>query len=186
MRNMRIATLALVVLFVGIALAAFSQAQSLPVGSTRPSADGAVQPGEYTYTQDFDNQVTLCASRTADTLYLGVVGRTDGWVSVGLGSKKMDGDVIFIGFVDTDGKVNFKTQMGKGHKLADASPDVSSSVISSAMKQGDGKTSLKVALKAADFIKQGQSSLDLIFAIGKARSLTSYHSYRGSTTLALQ
>ena len=186
MRNGRIVTMILVVLLAGVAVAAFSQAQSLPVGSTKPSADGAVQPGEYTYSHNFDNKVTVYASRTADTLYLGVVGDTDGWVAVGVGSKKMDGDAIFIGFVDTDGKVNFKTEMGKGHKLVDASSDASASVISSAMKQEGGKTSLKVALKASDFIKQGQSSLDVIFAIGKDRSFTRYHSFRGATTLALQ
>ena len=186
MCNRRIATTVVAVLLAGFVAAVFSQAESLPVSSTKPSADGAVQPAEYTYSHNFDNKVTLYASRTADTLYLGVVGDTDGWVAVGLGSKKMDGDPIFIGFVDSDGKVNIKTQMGKGHKLVDASSDASASVISSAMKQEGGKTDLKVALKASDFIKQGQSSLDVIFAIGKERNFTRYHSFRGSTTLALQ
>jgi len=187
-RNMywrRIATVILIVLLGGVAVAAFSQDQHLAVGSTSPSVDGIVKAGEYTYTHDFDHQLTLYASRTADTLYFGVVAITDGWVAVGLGSQKMDGATIFMGFVDTDGKVSFKTETGKGHRHVDAPAEISASVISYAMKRESGKTTLEVAIKASAFIKQGQSSLDVICAKGMDRSFTSYHSYRGATSLVL-
>ena len=176
----------LVVLLAGVAVAAFSQDQRLAVSSTKPSVDGVVQAGEYTYTRDFDHQLTLSASRTADTLYFGVVGHTDGWVAVGLGSKKMDGAVIFMGFVDTDGKVSFRTELGKGRRHLDAPADISAFVTSYAMKQEGGRTTLEVAVKSAAFIKQDQSSLEVIFAMGDGRNFTQYHSYRGATTLALQ
>ena len=43
-----------------------------------------------------------------------VVGVTTGWVGVGTGSQKMNGGTIFIGFVDKDGKVQFKPHAGSG------------------------------------------------------------------------
>jgi DOMON domain len=169
----RIATITLIVLLGGVAAATFSQDQHLAVSSTGPSVDGVVKAGEYTYARDFDHQLTLYASRTADTLCFGVVAITDGWVAVGLGSQKMDGAAIFMGFVDTDGKVSFKTETGKGHRHVDAPSAISASVISYAINQEGGKTTLEVAVKAASFIKQGQSSLDVICAMGKDRSFTS-------------
>jgi len=168
----RIATVTLIVLLGGVAAATFSQDQHLAVSSTSPSVDGVVKAGEYTYARDFDHQLTLYASRTADTLYFGVVAITDGWVAVGLGSQKMDGAAIFMGFVDTDGKVSFKAETGKGHRHVDAPAAISASVISYAIKQEGGKTTLEVAVKAASFIKQGQSSVDVIYAMGKDRSFT--------------
>jgi hypothetical protein len=186
MLKIRIATLLFVVLLTGVAVAAFSQEKGLAVTSTTPSVDGVIQAGEYAYTHDFDHQLTLYASRTADTLYFGVVAPTDGWVSVGLGSKKMDGAVIFMGFVGTDGKVSFKTELGKGRRHVDAPADINAAVTSYAMKQESGNTTLEVAVKAAAFIKQGQSSLNVIDAMGDERSYTRYHSYRGATSLALE
>ena len=186
MYTRRIAVAAIAVLLTCVAVVGFSQSQILTVSSKAPTVDGVVNAGEYTYMHDFDHKLTLYASRTADTLYFGVVGQTDGWVSVGLGSQKMDGAVILIGFVDTDGKVSFKTEIGKGRRHVDAPPDVSAAVTSYAMKQDGGTTTLEVAIKAAGFIKTGQSSLDVIYAIGKARNLTSYHVYRGATSLPLE
>jgi len=185
MYSRRIATVPLVVLLAGVAVGAFSQ-ERLAVSSTKPSVDGVVQAGEYTYNHDFDHKLTLSASRTDDTLYFAVVGHTDGWVAVGLGSKKMDGSVIFMGFVDTNGKVSFRTETGKGRRHTNAPADISAFVTSYAMKQAGGTTTLEVAVKAAAFIKQGQSSLDVIFGMGDGRNFTQYHTYRGATSLALQ
>ena len=185
MSRMRIPTLPLVVLLAGVAVATFSQDQRLAAGSTKPSINGVVRAADYTYMHDFDHKLTLYATRTADTLYLAVVANADGWVAVGLGSKKMDGAAIFMGFVDTDGKVSFKTQVGKGRKLQDAPADISATVVSYEMKQEGGKTTLQVAVKADAFIKQGQQSLDVIVAMSGTRSFTKYHTYRGATSLSL-
>jgi hypothetical protein len=54
------------------------------------------------------------------------------------------------------------------------------------MKQAGGKTTLEIAVKSDSFIKPGQPTIDVIYAIGDERSYTKYHSYRGSTSLALQ
>ena len=164
----------------------FSQSQALSVTATAPVVDGVVQSGEYSYMQDFDHQLTLYASRTADTLYLAAVAHAKGWVAVGLGSKKMDNSDIFIGFVGSDGKVSFKAQLGKGKRHIDPPADVSAAVKSYAMKQENGTTTLEVALDAAYFIKSGQQTLDVIYGMADDRSFTAYHTYRGATTLKLQ
>jgi hypothetical protein len=59
-------TMPLAVLLACVAVATFSQ-DRLAVSSTRPKVDGVVQAGEYTYSHDFDQKLTLYASRTSDT-----------------------------------------------------------------------------------------------------------------------
>jgi hypothetical protein len=171
------------VLLVGVGFAAFTQGK-LGTSTRKPSVDGVVQAGEYSYSQNFDQQMTLYASRTASTLYLAVVANTSGWVAIGLG-QRMDGADIFMGFVK-DGKATFKAQVGKGHRHADAPADVSDTVESYALKQSGGKTTLEVALKADSYIKSGQSTLDLIFAKGDQGNFTQYHTYRNLTSLKLE
>jgi hypothetical protein len=185
MRRTGIAVISLAVLLTGLSTMASAQ-EKLAMSSTKLVVDGVVTAGKYTYTHDFDHKLTLYASRTADTLYFGVVAGTQGWVAIGLGSKKMDGSTIFMGFVDTDGKPSFKTELGKGKRHTDAPADVSAVVTSFSIKQAGGKTTLEVAVKADAFIKTGQSSLDVIYAMADERSFTKYHNYRGVTSLSLE
>jgi hypothetical protein len=185
MKTIRI-TAVMTALFLVAGTAAIFAQDKLPAGTAKPVVDGVVKSGEYSYTHDFDQQLTLSASRTSDTLYFGVVGNTSGWVAVGLGSERMDGAAIFIGYVGADGKVQFKPQLGKGHRHGEATSDISGSVVSYAMKEAGGKTTLEIAVKAADFVKAGQGSLDVIFGEGDQKSFTQYHTYRGATSLALK
>lgn len=183
MNELRAMAAVMAVLLMGAGAASFAQGK-LGTSSRKPSMDGVVQAGEYSYSQDFDQQMTLYASRTSSTLYLALVGNTSGWVAIGVG-QRMDGAPIFMGFVK-DGKVSFKAQMGNGHRHGDAPADVSGTVESYALKESGGKTTLEVALKAGSYIKSGQSSLDLIFAMGDQGSFTQYHSYRNMTSLKLE
>jgi hypothetical protein len=146
--------------------------------------DGVVNPDEYSFTQNFGD-LTLYVNRTADALYLGAVGNTTGWVSVGLGSLKMDGATIFIGYVGADGKVQFKPQAGSGHSHKDVGGDVSGTIISYAMKETGGKTTLEIALRSAAYVKAGQSALQIIYAEGTEKSFTPRHMMRGALSLAL-
>jgi len=182
MNKLRVMTVAMALL-AAIGSTVFAQ-DKLGVSSSKPSVNGVVKPSEYSYSHDFDQQMTLYASRTPTTLYLAVVGNTSGWVAVGLG-QKMDGADIFMGFVK-NGKVSFKAQVGKGHRHGDAPADVSDTVESYALKESGGKTTLEVALKAGAYIKSGQPILDLIFAMGDQGNFTQYHSYRNLTSLALE
>lgn len=173
------------VLLTGAGTVAFAQ-DRLVTSSTKPLVNGVVKTGEYTYMHDFDQQLALYASRTRDVLYVGVVGKTSGWVAFGLGSQRMDGAAIFMGFVGADGKVSFKPQLGRGHRHSDAPADINDTVISYAMKEAGGQTTLEVAVKADAFIKKGQSALDVIYAMGDQKSFSPYHSYRGATSLPLE
>jgi hypothetical protein len=168
-----------------VAVAGFSQEKRLPVGSAQPVVDGVLETGEYALQNDYGSmQISL--SRTADTLYVGAAGRTQGWVAVGLNSLKMDGATIFMGAVAEDGTVRFSPQAGSAHRHSDVQDKaVSDSVVSYAVKEADGSTILEIALKAGPYIMDGQESLDIIFAIGSVDTFYAYHSYRGSDEVAL-
>lgn len=178
-----LAFVAILVLLAGGA--GFSQDASLAISGKATVVDGVAKADEYSFARDF-GQLTLYLNRSADTLWIGVVGATEGWVAVGVDSRKMDGSTIFMGFVDAAGKVQFKPQIGSGHTHQDlAAKDVADSIISSAMKEEKGKTTLELALKAGTWISEGQAALDLISAMGGQDSFASRHSYRGSLEVKL-
>jgi hypothetical protein len=172
------------VLFTALGAAGFAQAKSLATTTNKTVVDGAVNPGEYSFSQSFEG-LTLYANRTADALYLAVVGDTTGWVSVGVGSLKMDGATIFMGFVGSSGKVQFKTQAGSGHSHKDVGADVAATVVSYAMKEAGGKTTLELELKPAAYVKAGQSALETIFAMGTEKSFIPRHMFRGAFSIPL-
>jgi hypothetical protein len=149
-----------------------------------PVIDGAVAPGEYAYTKDF-GQLAFSMSRTADTLFLAVAGRTAGWVAVGTGSQRMDGATIFIGFVDKDGKVQLKPQVGQGHSHSDTAQAVADTVAASAMRESGGVTTLEIALKSSAYVATGQDSLSLILAVGPDDSFSPRHSFRTALSVPL-
>jgi hypothetical protein len=171
-------------LFVVLGAGVFAQAQGLAITKNKTVVDGVVNPSEYSFSKDFGD-LQLYANRTADTLYFGVVGNTTGWVSVGLGSLKMDGSTIFIGYVGADGKVVFKAQAGSGHSHKDVGPDVSGTIVSYAMKTVGEKTTLEIALKSAAYVKAGQTALQVIYAAGTERSFIPRHFFRGALSIDL-
>ena len=107
-------------------------------------------------------------------------------MAIGLGSRKMDGAAIFMGYIGSDGKPQFTVQLGKGKRHSDAPADMAATVKSSVVKQDNGKTTLEIAVSAASYIKAGQDKLDVIFAMADDRNFTQYHNYRGVTSLTLQ
>jgi hypothetical protein len=179
-----LAVLFSLVFLAALGATAFAQAKSLAVTTAKISVDGVVSPGEYSFSQSFDS-ITVYASRTADALYIAAVGDSTGWVALGVGSMKMDGSTIFMGYVGKDGKPQFKAQSGSGHAHHDASADVSATIISYAMKEAGGKTTMELALKPAQYIKSGQSALDIIYAVGTEKSFIPRHFSRGAVSLTL-
>jgi hypothetical protein len=157
---------------------------ALGISASAPAVDGVVNQGEYAYSKDF-GALALSASRTADSLFLAVVGKTAGWVAVGIGAQKMDGATIFIGFVDKDGKVQLKPQVGQGHTHKDTTQDVASTVSASAMKETGGATTLELALKSDAYVAKGQDSLDLIVAVGPDDSFSPRHTFRAPLSIKL-
>jgi hypothetical protein len=172
------------ILFIALGAAAFGQAKSLAITTNKTVVDGVVNAVEYSFTQDF-GELSVSVNRTADALYIAVVGKTTGWVSLGLGSMKMDGSTIFMGFVGADGKVQFKAQAGTGHAHKDAGADVEGTIISSQIKETAGVTTMEVALRPAAYIKSGQAALQIIYAEGTEKSFIPRHMKRGALSLAL-
>jgi hypothetical protein len=184
MKRMISVALVLSALVLG-ASAGFAQDAALAVSAKDATVDGVVKPGEYSWTKSF-GQLELSLTRTADTLWIGAVGTTTGWVSVGLGTLKMDKSAIFIGFVDSEGKTQFKPQLGAGRTHADTTdPDITGSLVSSAMKEQGGKTTLEFALSADTWIVEGQAALNLIYAIGSQDSFSPRHTMRGAFAVPL-
>jgi hypothetical protein len=167
-----------------VAATGFAQDASLAVSANKTVVDGTANPAEYGFSKSL-GPLVLFASRTADTLSLAVVGKTGGWVAVGLGSPKMNGSTIFMGFVGSDGKVQFKPQLGSGHMHANAPGEVDKTVVAYAIKETGGVTTLEIALKTDAYLAKGQPSLDLIFAIGADKSFAGMHTYRGALSLKL-
>lgn len=177
----------LVLLFSLVLLSALGAAafgQSLATTANKTVVDGVVNPAEYSYSKAFEG-LTLYANRTATALYLAVVGDTTGWVAVGLGSMRMDGSTIFMGFVGPGAKVQFKVQGGSGHSHKDVAADVAATVVSYAIKEAGGKTTLELELKPGAYLKAGQSSLDTIYAMGTEKSFIPRHFMRGAISIPL-
>lgn len=162
---------------------AFAQDAKLAVSANAPTVDGVVKADEYSFTKDF-GKVQLFLSRSADNLWIGVVGSTEGWVAVGLDSLRMDRAAMFMGSVDPAGKVQFKPQVGVGRSHKDTA-EKTDSIVASAMKEAGGRTTLEFALKEGSWLTKGQSGLNLIWAYGGRDSFSSLHRGRGSLAVAL-
>jgi hypothetical protein len=169
------------VLFVAAATLAIAQANgTLSLTTALPKVDGVLGAKEYTLTTDAAG-MQLGMSLSSDTLYVALSGPTTGWVAVGLGSRRMDGATIYIGFVGPD-KDQLKVQLGAGHKHADTD---ASAPVQYSLSEANGRTTLELALKAPGFIARGQKSLDLVVAMGGADSFLSMHKARTGLTINL-
>lgn len=180
----KIATTVFLAAFLAAAFSAAAQttALSLPVSKESPTVDGVAWAAEYAATAEV-GKMKLQLSRTADTVSAAFSGETTGWVAVGFGSTRMDSALMFIGFVGSDGKAQLKVQQGRGRSHSDVESDA---LISFAMKETAGVTTLELALKASSVIGKGAADLPTIFAMGRADSFASPHTARGSQVVKLQ
>ena len=111
-----------------------------------------------------------------DMLTIEITASTKGWIAVGLGTSKMDGSAMFMGYYD-DGEAFFEEHLGKGHshKKVDNPRPVEYSVV-----ENDGETTLEFTVALSEFVSRGQSSLPVIIAYGARDNFTSIHRYRDS------
>ncbi len=175
-----------------LSIAAFLLAASVADAQTSPvvlspsesyvTVDGVSAASEYTATATIGT-TDLSLARDNDNLYVSITGGTTGWVAVGFGSPRMDGALMFIGFVGADGKAQGKLQKGTGHAHADF---VSDALVQFAMKEAGGKTTLELVLKASSVIAKGARELPVIWAIGASDSYAAPHKARGSLTVTLK
>jgi hypothetical protein len=166
--------------------ASVAGAQSKPVELSASDAwvtvDGVSAASEYTATAEIV-KTKLSLARDKDNLYVSITGETTGWISVGFGSLKMDGSLMFIGFVGADGKAQGKLQKGTRNTHTDV---VSDALVQFAMKEAGGVTTLELVLKASSAIAKDARDLPVIWAVGGADSFISPHRTRGSLTVTLK
>lgn len=154
----------------------------LPVVKESPTIDGTVGASEYSVGAEV-RQVKLWLSRTADTVYAAISAQTTGWVALGFGSQRMDGALMVVGFVDSKGGTQLKVQKGSGRTHGDIESDA---LVTFAMKEAGGVTTMELALKASSLIGTGATELPVIYAMGGADNFASMHRARGSQPVKLQ
>ena len=179
MKQVRSPCLCLILLAVTLTAGAQGSG-ALGITAAPVKVDGVFGDKEYSFVSETAG-MKLGLTRTADLLYVALSAPTAGWVAAGLGSAKMDGAVMYIGYVNGN-TTELKVQKGAGHRHADTDTD---SPRQYAMKETDGQTVLEFVVKASAVIAKGQKSLDLLVAMGGTDSFVSMHKARGSLTVAL-
>ena len=163
------------------AASAQDKPQTLVRTTDQAPIDGTIAAGEYSLTVDLP-KAKLALQWSADTLAIAVTAETKGWVAIGLGSRKMDKSVIFIGYVTGD-QAQMKIQKGASHSHGDLD---SKAMTSYAVAEKGKDTTMEVALNASSFIAADQTVLDLIVAFGGSDSFSAFHRYRTQRSVALQ
>ena len=165
----------LVILVAAATIGSLAWAQA----SIDPVLDGKITAGEYSVVQVKDG-FTVAARLSSDgaTLRVAVSAATEGWIAIGLGSKKMNGSFMIMGYV-ADGKPNVSYELGKGYSHAPVpAPGANATVV-----EVGGVTTLEAVLPAKDYVKGGL--LDTIAALGARDDFRSKHSKRTAHELRL-
>ena len=145
-------------------------AQSLEPSGKIPRADGEVAAGEYSYTSaQKDMMLHLSLSQDGKTLYAALEAPTTGWVAIGLGSLRMDGAFMVLGY-NAAGQAAVREDTGSGRLH---SPNADRRLTAQAVGEAAGRTTLEIALPAQPFIQAG--SLKMILAYGRRDDFTSLH-----------
>jgi hypothetical protein len=135
-----------------------------------PQADGTVGAAEYSWQSAMgDMQLWLSVSADSSTLHVALRAPTSGWAAVGLGSLKMNGAFMVLGYDDKAKQaVSEQTGVLFGHK-----ENKTNVLLKSAVLEKDGATTLEFSLPAAGYLSTG--SLKMIMAYGKQDNFTSKH-----------
>lgn len=144
--------------------------QTLSPSPNTPVADGRVGPGEYTFTSvRKDMTVHLSLSGDGRILYAALEAPTTGWAAVGLGSLRMNGAFLVLGY-DAGGVPSIREDTGSGHRHT---PNPNRVLTAQAVREASGRTVLEFALPSAPYA--AGSSLKLILAYGRRDDFASIH-----------
>lgn len=140
--------------------------------------DGIIDSGEYSV-ETASEEMRIYASDSQDSLFLACSAPTGGWVSLGVGSMKMDGAAIFIGYV-ADGKEEFRSDLGRGHSHRESDEFT---VVSYALTESGGRTMLELELSKSGI--PYSNPLELLVGYGDKDNFRAYHRYRNALSLDL-
>lgn len=149
--------------------------------SAAPLADGVVVEAEYPWKATLgDMRLSLALSADLSTLHVALSAPTAGWTAVGLGSLKMNGAFMVLGY-DDKGKRAISEQTGVlfGHR-----ENKTAILRESAVAEKDGVTTLEFSLPAAGYFSTG--SLRLIVAYGRQDNFTSKHAKYAAAEIPLK
>ena len=169
-------------LLVLAAAAAFAQ-ETPPVllqSTGRIDADGIISPDEYSLSIPLP-RARLALRWSQETLCIGITAPTAGWVAVGLGSRKMDGALIVIGYAKGS-LAQLKIQKGSGHGHGDTP---SEAMLAYAVTEKGATTTMELVLRASSVIGESQTGLDMIAAFGGSDSFSGLHRWRAPLAVAL-
>jgi len=158
-----------VVLPVIMTASVFAADLSVPVTDDIPRIDGVITTGEYAVSAT-EGGITLYASRTDDgMLYLAVSADTEGWVALGLGSNRMDGAHLVMGYRDgAESVIEEHSVSGHFHRRSG-----DTYVVDAATDEGNGTTGLEFSLPKDAFTSAGR--IQLILAYGRRDNFVSKH-----------
>ncbi|MBN1410562.1 MAG: hypothetical protein JW969_06930 [Spirochaetales bacterium] len=156
---------------------------SFKASESDPLVDGILKEGEYGYSQEITAVgITVSLSRNKDKAWIGLESASTGWIAIGFNSTVMNDAHILIGYV-TDGAVHFKEQVGVDHRHVDPKNNV---LTKYGMSEKDGKTTLEAELPLTALMNPGQTSLNLIVAIGSPDDFASRHTFRKSLSVKVE
>ncbi|HWR10786.1 MAG TPA: DOMON domain-containing protein [Rectinemataceae bacterium] len=174
-------SIAACLLFSAVAPLSAQSLPSLAPSAQVPVADGKIEAGEYSWHAAVkDMKLELSLSADSSTLYAALEAPTAGWVAVGLGSLRMNGAFMVMGY-DNNGTRSVSEQTGAmfGHKENKTLKLRKSSVL-----EQNKVTTLEFAVPAAEYLSQ--SSLKLLVAYGTPDNFTTKHLKYGTGEVPLQ
>jgi len=162
-----------------LALLAVTATVSWAQTAGKVTLDGMINEGEYK-TVEVKNEFTIAARLSDDksTLQVAIKGPTTGWMAIGMGTLKMNGSFMILGYV-ADGKPSVSYELGKGYSHAPTPAPGASAFVS----ETDGVTTLEVSLPALSYVKDGV--LQVIGASGPKDDFKSKHTRRTALELKL-
>lgn len=173
---------AFVSIFAAASALSFAEGFSVSPGTLKPVADGKIGDGEYS-SQVKVGQATIYSALDQDgILYFAVKSPSKGWLGLGLGSKRMNGAAIFMGYVK-DGTPNFAVMMGQGHKVA---PAANIKAVADAVALSADGTVIEFSVPIKYYLKSGANSIPMIVASSNSADFTSFHPFYASTDLAVK
>jgi hypothetical protein len=162
-----------------------------------PISDGTIQDNEYSSVRSFQSGLfSLYWTINDSTIYVGMVGQTEGWISIGFDptTAMLDAD-LYYGWVESNGSAILYDAYSRNAYGSDHPKDVDiaggmDDIIAFNGSEEAGLTTIEFSRSLStgdsndnDIPKTG--TIDIIWAIGNADSFTSPHSQTGKATLTM-
>lgn len=156
-------------------------AQIFPSAANDPIVDGVFGAQEYPRVVELKGmKLGYALSRNSQIMHFALEAPTTGWVSIGLGSNRMHGAHIIIGYDAITSQV-ISEETGRGHSHSPSSRKI---VLQSTIKEVAGKTTLEFSIPASNY--NSGRELRLIVAYGTQDDLRSKHIAYDSHVITFQ